>query len=112
TIPPEDVMHLTQGLKRAAQTRPRGVSTIFRDRRRTWHETDDRIARLAAGLRRCGLRKGDRAAILALNSDRYFEYLFAVPAAGGITVPHNTRLAPPEIAYILEDSGATILFVD
>ena len=105
-------MHLTQGLKRAAQTKPTGVSTIFRDRRRTWRETGDRIARLAGGLRRRGLGKGDRAAILALNSDRYFEYLFGVPAAGGVTVPLNTRLAPPEIAYILEDSGTTMLFID
>ena len=105
-------MHLTQGLQRAAQTRPAGVSTIFRDRRRTWLETEERIALLAGGLRRRGLGKGDRAAILALNGDRYFEYLFAVPAAGGITVPLNTRLAPPEIAYILEDSGATMLFID
>ena len=84
----------------------------FRDRRRIWRETEDRIARLTGGLRRSGLGKGDRAAILALNSDRYFEYLFAVPAAGGITVPLNTRLAPPEIAYILEDSGASMLFID
>jgi long-chain acyl-CoA synthetase len=105
-------MHLTQGLQRAAQTKPAGVSTIFRDRRRTWRETEDRVARIAGGLRSGGLRKGDRAAILALNGDRYFEYLFAVPAAGGITVPLNTRLAPPEIAYILEDSGATMLFID
>ncbi len=105
-------MHVTQGLTRAAQTKPNGASTIFRDRRRVWRDTEQRIAHLAGGLRRCGLGKGDRAAILALNSDRYFEYLFAVPAAGGITVPLNTRLAPPEIAYILEDSGATMLFVD
>ncbi len=105
-------MHLTQGLQRAAQTRPAGVSTIFRDRRRTWRDTADRIGRLAGGLRGRGLRKGDRAAILALNSDRYFEYLFAVAAAGGVAVPVNTRLAPQEIAYLLEDSGATMLFVD
>ena len=38
--------------------------------------------------------------------------LFAVPAAGGMTVPLNTRLAPPEIAYMLDDSGAAMLFVD
>jgi long-chain acyl-CoA synthetase len=105
-------MHLTQGLQRAAQTKPTGVSTIFHDRRRIWRDTAERIARLAGGLQSRGLRKGDRVAILALNSDRYFELLFAVPAAGGVTVPLNTRLAPPEIAYILEDSGATMLFVD
>src|ERR1700689_1252419 len=72
-------MHLTQGLQRAAQTKSTAISTIFRDRRRTWRDTAERIARLAGGLRRRGLGKGDRVAILALNSDRYFELLFAVP---------------------------------
>jgi long-chain acyl-CoA synthetase len=105
-------MHITQGLKRAAQVKPRGVSTVFRGRRRTWRETEERVARLAGGLQRLGLSRGARAAILALNSDRYFEYLFAVPWAGGVTVPLNIRLAAPEIAYILEDSGTEILFVD
>jgi long-chain acyl-CoA synthetase len=105
-------MHLGQGLARAAQTKPGGTSTIFCDRRRTWRETAERIARLAGGLRASGLGNGDRAAILALNSDRYFEYLFAVPAAAGVTVPLNTRLAPPEIAAMLDDSGTTMLFVD
>jgi len=105
-------MHLGQGLSRAVQTRPDAPSTIMGERRRTWRETADRIARLAGGLQVNGLGKGDRAAILALNSDRYFELLFAVPAVGGMTVPLNTRLAPPEIEYMLHDSGASLLFVD
>jgi len=105
-------MDLTQGIRRAAQTNPRGVATIFGDRRRIWSDTASRITRLAGGLRKRGFGKGDRAAILALNSDRYFEFLFAVPAAGGVVVPVNTRLAAPEIAYMLADSGATVLFID
>jgi long-chain acyl-CoA synthetase len=105
-------MDLGQGLRRAAQTRPDATSTIFGERRRTWRETADRVAHLAGGLRAMGLGEGDRVAILALNSDRYFELLFAVPAAGGIAVPLNTRLAPPEIAYMLDDSGASLLFID
>jgi long-chain acyl-CoA synthetase len=105
-------MDITQGLRRAMQIRPNGASTVFRERRRTWRETGERIARLAGGLSKLGLAKGDRAAILALNSDRYFEYLFAVPMAGSAAVPINIRLAAPEIQYILENSGAGILFID
>ncbi len=105
-------MYLTQGIRRAAQINAGGTATVFGDRRRTWRETEARIAALAGGLRQRGLRKGDRAAILALNSDRYFEFLFAVPTAGGAVVPINTRLAAPEIAYWLADSGATMLFID
>jgi long-chain acyl-CoA synthetase len=105
-------VQITQGLKRAAQVKPGGPATVFAGRRRTWGETVERVARLAGGLGRLGLSRGARAAILALNSDRYFEYLFAVPWAGGAAVPINIRLAAPEIAYILEDSGSEILFVD
>jgi len=51
-------------------------------------------------------------AILALNSDRYLEYFYAVPWAGAIMVPMNTRWSVPENIYALEDSGARILLVD
>src|SRR5439155_24684857 len=108
----EEAMYITQGLKRAAQVRPKGTATVFRERRRTWRETEERVTRLAGGLVELGLSKGGRAAILALNSDRYFEYLRGVPMAGGAVVPLNIRLAAPEIQYILEDSGAEILFID
>jgi long-chain acyl-CoA synthetase len=105
-------MDITQGLRRAVQIKPNGTSTVFRGRRRTWRETQARVARLAGSLRRLGLATGDRAAILALNSDRYFEYLLAVPMAGAAVVPLNIRLAAPEIEYILQDSGAQTLFID
>lgn len=59
-----------------------------------------------------GVQPGDRVAILALNSDRYFELMYAIPWLGAVMVPVNTRLATPEIQYILEDSGARVLFVD
>ena len=105
-------MYLTQGLRRAAQIRPREQSTVFRGRRRIWSETADRVARIAGGLEQAGMQRGDRIAILALNSDRYFELMYAIPWLGAVMVPVNTRLAPPEIRYVLEDSGARVLFVD
>jgi long-chain acyl-CoA synthetase len=71
-----------------------------------------RVARLAGGLQSLGLKRGDRVAILALNSDRYLEFMYAVPWAGMAMVPFNTRLAGPEVDYILEDSGTRALFVD
>ncbi|HVC54447.1 MAG TPA: long-chain fatty acid--CoA ligase [Stellaceae bacterium] len=105
-------MYLSQGLNRAATINPTASATIFGDRRRSWAETRDRVCRIADGLGRLGLTRGDRVAVLALNSDRYFEAFFAVPSLGAIIVPLNTRLAPAEISYILEDSGAKMLFVD
>jgi long-chain acyl-CoA synthetase len=105
-------MQLAQALSRAATINPSGTATVFRERRRGWTEASDRIRHLAGGLARLGVGKGDRVAVLALNGDRYFELLFAVPMAGAVLVPVNTRLAPPEIAFILEDSGARALFLD
>jgi long-chain acyl-CoA synthetase len=105
-------MDLMQGLSRAATINPLGTATIFRERRWSWAECRERILRIAGGLARLGLTRADRAALIALNSDRYFELMFAVPALGAIVIPINTRLAPPEIDYIIEDSGAKILFVD
>ena len=105
-------MYLTQGLRRAAQIRPREQSTVFMERRRIWSETAARVARIAGGLKDVGVRPGDRVAILALNSDRYFELLYVIPWLGAVMVPVNTRLATPEIRYILDDSGARVLFVD
>ncbi len=105
-------MQITQSLNRAVAVNPRGTATIFRDRRRSWAETVARIGRIAGGFARLGVGEGDRVAILALNSDRYFETMFALPALGAIIVPLNTRLAPAEIAFILQDSGATALLLD
>jgi long-chain acyl-CoA synthetase len=58
------------------------------------------------------VHRGDRVALLSLNNDRYFELMYAIPWIGAAMVPINTRLAAPEIEYILNDSGATLLFID
>jgi long-chain acyl-CoA synthetase len=103
---------LTQGLRRAAQVKPAGVAAIDGAHRYSWSEVMSRVARAAGILRDGKLSDGGRVAILALNSHRYFEIYYAIPWAGGAIVPLNTRLALPELQYILEDSGAEILIVD
>lgn len=105
-------MYLSQCVNRAVQINPNGIATVIGERKRSWKEFADRIARLAQGLKCLGLETEDRVAILSLNSDRYLEYFFGVPWAGGIVVPINIRLAPPEIIYTLNDSGTKILVVD
>ncbi|MFP6757871.1 MAG: long-chain-fatty-acid--CoA ligase [Alphaproteobacteria bacterium] len=105
-------MYLTQGLKRSIQIKPNVRATLDGGREHTWREIGDRIAKLAAAMHGLGLETGDRAAILALNSDRYFEFLYATVWAGGVFVPVNTRLAAPEVAFWLKDSESTLLFVD
>jgi long-chain acyl-CoA synthetase len=103
---------LTQGLRRAQQIKPGGSATRFAARHHTWTQCVDRVARIAGALSALGVQRGNRVAILAMNSDRYFELMYAVPWIGAVMVPLNTRLAAPEIEYILADSGAVALFVD
>jgi acyl-CoA synthetase (AMP-forming)/AMP-acid ligase II len=105
-------MDMTQGLTRAVQVNGAGTATIYEGRQRSWRECAARVAQLAGALRDLGLRPGGRVAILALNSDRYLEAFFAVPWAGGVVVPLNTRLAPRELLEILDDAGAQVLLLD
>jgi acyl-CoA synthetase (AMP-forming)/AMP-acid ligase II len=105
-------MYLTQGLHRALQNRPDAVMTVFGGRTRTFAEVADRVARLAAALRARGVGSGDRVAMLALNSDRFSEYLLAVPWADAVLNPVNIRWSPVEIAYSLRDSDTRVLLVD
>jgi acyl-CoA synthetase (AMP-forming)/AMP-acid ligase II len=104
-------MQLTQGLHRSLQTTPDQKATIFGARVRTFRKQADRVARLAGGLRALGVGVGDRVGILAFNSDRYAEYLLAVPWAGGVLNPVNIRWSAAEIAYSLNDSGTRCLLI-
>jgi long-chain acyl-CoA synthetase len=103
---------LTQSLRRALQIKPDSASTMFGARHRTWRQTVERVASVAGALSALGVHRGDRVAILSLNNDRYFELMYAIPWIGAVMVPINTRLATPEIEYILNDSGTTLLFID
>jgi long-chain acyl-CoA synthetase len=102
----------TQLLRRATTINGEGTATLFGPRRQSWHDLQDRVARLAGALQGLGVAGDEPVAILAHNSDRYFEALFGIPWAGGVVQPINTRLAPPEIEHWLTDSGARILLID
>jgi fatty-acyl-CoA synthase len=74
----------------------------------TYAELAERVERLADGLAVCGVGPGDRVAYLGANDVATFEVLFATGRLGAIFAPFNTRLAPPEIGYLLEDSAPTV----
>ena len=61
---------------------------------------------------RLGAKKGDRVAFLCPNTPPHLEATFAVPAAGLVLVAINTRLGKDEVTYIVEHSGAKMVFVD
>ncbi|MCY4265390.1 MAG: AMP-binding protein, partial [Gammaproteobacteria bacterium] len=103
---------LSMMVRRAAQLKPEGLATVDGERSQTWSHLQHKLACFAGGLKQLGISQNDCAAILALNSDRYFEFMFATPWAGGVFQPINTRLAGPEVEYWLNDSEASVLFVD
>jgi len=105
-------VQLTQALTRAVQTRHSHTATIYNGRKRTWKQVGERVPRLAAALRGLGLSKGDRLAVLAMNSDNYIELFFAAAWANLVLVPLNTRWAVPENIYTLSDAVCSALIVD
>ena len=99
-------------LRRAAYLYPDKTAVIDGGRRYSYRQLAERSWRLANALRSSGLGKGDRVATLLFNSSAMLEAHFGVPAAGGILVAVNHRLASAEIGYILEHSGARYLLLD
>ena len=99
-------------LRRSAYVYPSKEAVVHGNRRYSYRQLEERVNRLASHLRARGLQKHDRVAFLCPNIPALLEAHFAVPAAGAVLVAINTRLAPGEIAYILEHSGSRFLFVD
>src|SRR5262249_722470 len=83
----------------------------FEGRLTTFAEFDINTNRVANALLAMGLKKGDRIAYLGKNSDIYFELLMGAVKAGVVMAPVNWRLAGPEVAYIVADCKAPVLFV-
>lgn len=105
-------MHITQALHQQVQTERDRVAIIFGERRTTWGLLADRVGRLAHALIKNGVGRGDRVAIIALNSDRYIEIYYAVAWIGAVVVPGNIRWSEAEHLYGMEDSSPSLLFVD
>jgi len=78
----------------------------------TFAEVRDRVDRLAEGLRRAGVAKGDRIGVMGKNSLEYFLLYGAAAALGAIVVPVNWRLSAEEALYNLEDTAPKVLFAD
>ena len=80
-------MNPTQTLHAAYAHYPNAIATICGERQQSWTELRNRVERLAGSLVSQGVAAGDRVAILAMNSDRYLEYYYAVWWAGAVVVP-------------------------
>ncbi len=79
--------------------------------RYTYVELNQRIHRLAAGLKSVGVRSGDVVAVLDYDSARYLECFFAIPMMGAVLQTVNWRLSPDQIVYTLQHAEAKYMLV-
>ncbi|MEU5703524.1 acyl-CoA synthetase [Streptomyces aurantiacus] len=104
---------LNQGIgswpARRARKTPDRTALVHRDTEITYRALHERVLRLSHALRALGVAGGDRVAHLGPNHPAFLETLFAAGVLGAVFVPLNTRLAAPELAYNLSDSGSTVL---
>ncbi|HUC05701.1 MAG TPA: long-chain-fatty-acid--CoA ligase [Acidimicrobiales bacterium] len=108
---PDEGMTVAGLIRRLAGARPQDEMLVCGDARRTWSEEYDTACRLAQACRRDGIGAADRVAILDRNGLAYFDVLFGGALLGAVNVAVNWRLAPNEMAAIIDDAMARILFV-
>jgi fatty-acyl-CoA synthase len=99
-------------LARNARSAPGRTALVFGDAALTFAELDTRVNQLANALADRGVRRGDQVAVLMFNSLEVIESFFACQKLGACPVPVNFRLAPSELAYILEDSESVAVLTD
>jgi fatty-acyl-CoA synthase len=114
--PPEVIMIIPltplRFLRYSSQQFPARTAVVCGEQRFTYAQFSDRTARQAGALRSLGLKSGERVAFLSANCHRLLEAYYGVVEAGCVLLPLNVRLASQELAYILNDAEASVLFFE
>src|SRR4051812_15872742 len=96
-------------IERRARIAPGQVALVGDDGSFTYAELAERVRRLANGLQRLGVGRGDRVAWLGSNHPAFLESLFASGLVGAALAPVNHRLAAEGIRAVLDDIQPTVL---
>lgn len=96
-------------LEDAVAANPDGDALVCGDERVTYRELLARTARAAAGLYSCGVRAGDRVALLLGNRIEFVTTVFAAARLGAVSVPLSTREQTPGLSYMLAHCAAVVL---
>ncbi len=105
---PRSLPELTRSF---AESQPDKTALLAADRRISYAELDAESSRVAQALLAEGVEPGDRVAFLDKNVPEYFTLLFGAAKARAVSVAVNWRLAPPEMAYILNHARVKALVV-
>ena len=90
---------------------PDRVAMHFDEELTTYGQLEERSNRIANGLLAAGIEPQDRIALLDKNAPTFYELLLGAAKRNAVLVPVNYRLAPPEVAFVLNDAAAELLFV-
>jgi fatty-acyl-CoA synthase len=114
TPDPTSVTQLTPllFLERSAAVFPDKEAIVYGDMRLDYRQFADAVTRMARALQASGIGPGDRVAFLMPNLPELLMAHFAVPLLGAVLVAINIRLSAPEIEYILDHSGSSLLIAD
>ncbi|WP_329224789.1 acyl-CoA synthetase [Streptomyces canus] len=99
-------------LRRSARRTPARVAVEYGERSWTYEELDDAVSRAARLLLDHGLDRGDRVGAYGHNSDAYLIAFLACARAGLVHVPVNQNLTGDDLAYIVGQSGSTLVLAD
>ena len=99
-------------VERIASERPGAPALVDEYGTTTWAELDDRVNRLVDGLRHRGLGTHDTIALVCGNRREFFEVFLAAAHGGWVVVPVNWHWVADELAYVIENSGASAVVVD
>jgi len=97
-------------LNRSATQFPDAPAIIFNGERISYKELSTKASAIASGLRKMGISKGDRVGIHLPNCPEFIMTYFGILKAGATVIPVNVMLKDQEIGYIMNDSGAKVLF--
>lgn len=101
---------ISQLLDEMAVTRPKGVQFVFYGRKLSFAETALQSKRVACGLAKMGIRKGDRVALMMPNCPQFAFVYFGINRLGAVVVPVNPLYTAREVKTVLADSGAQVIF--
>ncbi|MFC1822470.1 AMP-binding protein [Thermodesulfobacteriota bacterium] len=99
-------------LYRTSKRYPNKEALIFKEMRITYDEFNNKVNRFANSLKKLGIKKGDRVAILSHNCPQFAIFLFSLAKLGAWANPLNFMLKGEEIVYILNNSKAIAFFVE
>ncbi|HWR13878.1 MAG TPA: long-chain-fatty-acid--CoA ligase [Terriglobales bacterium] len=99
-------------LRYARDQFPNRTAVVCDQQRFTYDQFSERALRLCGALASIGARPNEPVAFLSTNCHRLLEAYYGVLEAGCILLPLNVRLTPADLAYILNDSGARLLFLE